>query len=210
MSLGQIVPWRRRAVEALAPRDGGRYLDVGAGTGELTRLILRRAPEASVVALDASPAMLEAGKLGGDPRVEPRVGDANRTGLPPASLDGAASGFMLRHLPSFDVFFAELSRILKPGAMLVLLEAYYPPRLLPRLLFRLYFFGFAWILGALVTRTWAAHVGLYRSVRAFPGIEALEAAAQRHGFSRSRLARGAWSGFFLLALRKERGPSAGS
>ncbi|MBI2077613.1 MAG: class I SAM-dependent methyltransferase [Euryarchaeota archaeon] len=200
MSLGRIVSWRRKAVAALSPRRGARYLDVGAGTGELTRAILGAEPRANVVALDASRRMLRAGRLDGLAHVTTRVADATTTGLGSRAFDGIVSGFMLRHLRGFDLFFREMARLLRPGAPLVLLEAHYPEGRFRRLLFQIYFFGFAWLLGALVTGTFRAHVGLYRSVKAFPGLPALEAAAGRHGFVRTGIERGAWTGFFLLVL----------
>jgi len=42
LSLGLDRLWRRKAVEILEPHEGGRYLDVGCGTGGVAIEILRR------------------------------------------------------------------------------------------------------------------------------------------------------------------------
>src|SRR5438067_6146520 len=59
--------WRRAAARAVVTRGAGPFLDVGAGTGDLTIAIARAATRATVVGLDLSRAMLEIGRRKGAP-----------------------------------------------------------------------------------------------------------------------------------------------
>jgi len=58
ISLGQDRRWRRRAADALGVAPGGRYLDIGTGTGDICVEILRRGSAARVTGIDPSEAML--------------------------------------------------------------------------------------------------------------------------------------------------------
>jgi demethylmenaquinone methyltransferase/2-methoxy-6-polyprenyl-1,4-benzoquinol methylase len=127
LSLGQDRGWRRRAVAALAPVGGGRYLDVGCGTGDLCLDILRRVPSAHTVGVDASAAMLararrkaETRGLGGAARFE--QGDAQALAFPDAGFDGVISAFCIRNLTCRAAAFGEMKRVAKPGGAVVILE----------------------------------------------------------------------------------------
>jgi len=84
-----------------------RALDVGTGNGRGAREIQRRHPEAEIVGLDVSPAMLkEARKL--VPGVEFMEGDASRLPFGAAEFDLVAHANMI---PFLD----EVARVLRPG-----------------------------------------------------------------------------------------------
>src|SRR4051794_11579484 len=59
MTFGRDAAWRRAAVAAVAPTAGGRVLDVGCGTGDLTVELARRGVRLAV-GLDPVGAMLDA------------------------------------------------------------------------------------------------------------------------------------------------------
>ena len=196
ISLGQDLRWKRRAARVLPAR--GTVLDIGAGTGDLSRMA-----RASVIALDASGPMLQAGRF--PPTASRIVGDAQRLPLRTASLDGAVSGFLLRNLPDLDAFFTSAARVLRPGAPLAILEIAYPRGILQRTLFRVYFHGVAPLLGGLASGQFEAYRYLSRSLRHFPAPERLLAMAEAAGFERIELRRSQWLGFFLLTLRRRPG-----
>jgi demethylmenaquinone methyltransferase/2-methoxy-6-polyprenyl-1,4-benzoquinol methylase len=114
------------------------------------------------------------------------------------------TGFLLRNLGDLPAFFASASRVLKPGAPLVILEIAYPRGTLRRVLFRTYFHGLVPILGGLVTGQRKAYRYLSRSLRSFPTPEELARVAQETGFGPPELRQGAWTGMFVLKLRKQR------
>jgi malonyl-CoA O-methyltransferase len=91
-------------------------LDLGAGTGRVTRELKRRYPRALVIALDLAPGMLREAR-----RHQPlwrrfaRVcGDALRLPLADASVDLVFSSLMLQWCEPLGAAFAEVRRVLGP------------------------------------------------------------------------------------------------
>src|SRR5918995_6614201 len=89
-----------------------RVLDVGTGTGEAALLLAREFPTARVRGIDLSEEMIRSAqaKVGLDPegRIAFRVADA-------ASLPYEADSFDLVAQLNMPPFFAEVSRVLRPG-----------------------------------------------------------------------------------------------
>ena len=96
--------------------------DLGCGTGQLTAAL---APfVARVVAVDASAAMLQAAKkrLHGFANVELRRGELEALPIDDARLDAATLALVLHHLPEPDQALKEVSRVLKPGGRLLIVD----------------------------------------------------------------------------------------
>lgn len=95
-----------------------RVLDVGAGRGEFLDLLGRAGIAASGV--DVSPRMVERGVARGLRVVRADMFDHLRS-LPPGAVDGVFTAQVIEHLPAAKVraLFAELGRVLSPGAPLV-------------------------------------------------------------------------------------------
>ena len=91
-------------------------LDLGAGTGRVTRELKRRYRRALVIALDIAPGMLrEARRHQGLWRRFARVcGDALRLPLASGSVDVLFSSLMLQWCEPLDAALAEVRRVLKP------------------------------------------------------------------------------------------------
>ena len=94
----------------------GTVLDLGCGTGRVTRELKRRYPRALVIALDLAPGMLRAAR-----RNQPmwrrfaRVcADALRLPLRSASVDIVFSSLMLQWCEPLDAALAEVRRVLRP------------------------------------------------------------------------------------------------
>jgi len=90
-------------------------LDLGSGTGRVTRELKRRYPRALVIALDLAPGMLrEARRHQNLWRRFARVcGDALRLPLKDASIDVLFSSLMLQWCEPLDAALAEVRRVLK-------------------------------------------------------------------------------------------------
>jgi demethylmenaquinone methyltransferase / 2-methoxy-6-polyprenyl-1,4-benzoquinol methylase len=63
ITLGRDRYWRRYMVKKAALPKGGRLLDVGTGTGDISLEALRRDPALSVTAIDFSFRMIQVGRL---------------------------------------------------------------------------------------------------------------------------------------------------
>ena len=103
----------RLAVFALEPRV---VLDLGAGTGRVTRELKRRYRHALVIALDLAPGMLREARRHQQwwRRFERVCGDALRLPLADASVDVVFSSLMLQWCEPLDTALAECRRVLKP------------------------------------------------------------------------------------------------
>lgn len=190
LSLNVDRRWRRKAVDALrwTDRPAGTYLDACAGTFDLSLELAGRSGFAGrVVGSDfALPMLLEGThKLAGAP-VAPLCADALRLPFPDASFDGATVGFGVRNLADLDRGLAELCRVLKPGARLVVLEFTTPPSALLRALYLFYFHQVLPRVGRWVSGHPWAYTYLPQSVGVFPAPEQLAQRMRRAGFRDAR------------------------
>ncbi len=130
ITLGQDRRWRRWVVqEARLPREGGRLLDLGAGTGDIAAEALRQRPGLQqVVAADLSASMMSVGRARlGDAPISWCQVDALRLPFADASFDAVTSGYLARNVADRRQLFAEQLRVVKPGGRVVCLDTTPPP-----------------------------------------------------------------------------------
>ena len=172
ISLGCDRRWRQRAIDALGCVPGGRYLDVGSGTGDLAIDIVSREQRARVVGLDPSIGMLAIGreKIAASklsPTVTFTAGDAMFLPFKDDSMDGIILGFCIRNVEDRIAAVREFSRVLKPGGRLVILELTVPENPFFSLGHRIYTSTAIPAISYLLTQK-GAYDYLVKSVRAFP------------------------------------------
>lgn len=108
--------YKARAAALLAPRPGGRYLDVGGGTGDDARA-LASAARARAVVLDLSRTMAsEARRRGLDAAV---VGDGAALPFATGVFDGCRADRTFQHLAAPEAALRELVRVTRPGGRVV-------------------------------------------------------------------------------------------
>jgi len=133
ISLGLDRGWRGKAVRALALGPNARVLDLATGTGDLAIAIAHAHPDAHVVGLDPSEGMLAIARrkaLGLGDRIEMVTGDAQALAFESAAFDGATIAFGIRNVLDRAKGLAEMHRVLRPGARLVVLELAEPDGIL--------------------------------------------------------------------------------
>jgi SAM-dependent methyltransferase len=120
--------WRQLVADDLLPwvlgEDdlGDDVLEIGAGPGLVTDLLVERAPKVTAVELDIDLADALRARLAGDSRVEVVAADATALPLPDDRFSAAACFTMLHHIPELDLqdrALAELARVLRPGGLLL-------------------------------------------------------------------------------------------
>jgi len=112
---------REEYLELLGLAPGEKVLDVGCGSGVVTRAIAQRiAPGGQALGIDPSPALLaiardhaDAAGLGG--LMELRVGDCRALPFPDASFDAVIAATVLAHVPDAELALDEMVRVAKSG-----------------------------------------------------------------------------------------------
>jgi demethylmenaquinone methyltransferase/2-methoxy-6-polyprenyl-1,4-benzoquinol methylase len=163
MTGGQDRTWRRIVAEAVTGERTGTVLDVGTGTGKLGAAVFEAAPDARVVGVDFTQAMLRAA-----PRSLKRAGaDALQLPFGDAQFDAVVSAFLVRNLADPASGIAEQARVLRPGGRLAVLETTPGPDGLVGPFFRLYMRYVVPVLGWLIAGDPSAYSYLPESTLAF-------------------------------------------
>jgi demethylmenaquinone methyltransferase / 2-methoxy-6-polyprenyl-1,4-benzoquinol methylase len=205
MTAGLDRRWRERATDRAELEPGQRALDVCCGTGDLAfELAWAVGPSGEVIGCDFSEAMLEIarekeaerraeqhggpgsnGAGGGSADVEFQWADALELPYEDASFDAVTVGFGVRNLSDLEAGLAELTRVLRPGGRLVILEITQPQRPPLSTFFSLWFDRIVPVLGKAAGDS-AAYSYLPDSVRAFPPPDRLAELMDGAGVGRIR------------------------
>ncbi len=187
MSAGLHRWWKRYAVERSHVRRGERVLDVAGGTGDLSRLFSERVGTTGTVVLtDINGAMLTRGRnrLLDEGLLVPAIQcDAEHLPFPPDTFDCVCVAFGLRNMTHKDRALAEMTRVLRAGGRLVVLEfsRVWKP-LAP--LYDAYSFGVLPRLGAIVAQDAESYRYLAESIRMHPDQETLRTMMEQAGLER--------------------------
>jgi demethylmenaquinone methyltransferase/2-methoxy-6-polyprenyl-1,4-benzoquinol methylase len=189
MTAGLHHQWRRRAADLTRLAAGDRALDVATGTGDLALELARRvAPGGSVIGADFSERMLALARAKANHRtvgpdaVAVRFEAANALALPypDGAFDAATVGFGARNFSDLELGLREMTRVVRPGGRVVVLELTTPRRQPLSTFFELWFDRVVPALGQLAGDA-QAYSYLPNSVRRFPGPDELAAVMWRCG-----------------------------
>jgi demethylmenaquinone methyltransferase/2-methoxy-6-polyprenyl-1,4-benzoquinol methylase len=189
LSFGLHHRWKRAAAAYVPIMDGGRAIDIGAGTGDLAILLAGRlGKRGRVLAADLNLAMLREGmgklaQRGLQHRIACLRLNAERLACRDEVFEVATAGFCIRNVGDLMKAFSEIHRVLKPGGRFVCLEFSRPVR---RWLLRAYdWYSFRLLprIGTMVARdTTGVYEYLPASIRTFPDQEGLKTLLLKAGF----------------------------
>ncbi len=172
LSLGIDKIWRKTAIRLLKPLQPQTILDVATGTGDFAVQAMSLKPR-KVTGIDISEGMLAVGRkkinrLGLSEKVELLKGDSENLQFGDNTFDAATVGFGVRNFEDLEKGLSEIRRVLRPGAMLVVLEFSRPRKFPMRQLYNFYFKNILPGLGRLISSDKSAYTYLPESVEVFP------------------------------------------
>lgn len=179
MTFGLDVRWRRRAVRELRLGKGSLVIDLASGTGDLC-IELRRVGLVPL-SFDLSLGMLIKDRSGA-PRSQ---SDILQLPIGRSSVDGVTCGFALRNLLDLQQFFDELSRVVKPGGRVALLDVGRPTNPLIRFGNSIHFGKLVPLIGRMLSDG-AAYRYLPKSVAYLPASTEIVRMLRNSGFEDAR------------------------
>ncbi|MGI5127638.1 class I SAM-dependent methyltransferase [Pseudonocardia sp. CA-107938] len=163
---------------------GLRLLDIGCGTGASTAALLDAAPEAEIVAVDASGEMLAQARrktwTGKVQFVQGDVEDLERSVTGP--FDGIMAAYLLRNVEDPNAALRAFYGLLRPGAPLCVHEYSVRDSGRSRLVWTIVSWGVIIPMAKLRTGDAGLYRYLWRSVLDFDGVEALATRMRACGF----------------------------
>lgn len=192
MSLGVHRIWKQFAIGSMNLRPGQWVLDVAGGSGDMAASAAARVGrEGHVVLSDINEAMLDVGRgrlsdRGIAGNVDFVRADAEQLPFASDSFNGVVIAFGLRNVTHIDRALQSMSRVLKPGGCLVVLEFSRVTVEPLRRVYDAYSFNVLPVLGRLVAKDEDSYRYLAESIRRHPDQETLKRMMEQAGFERVR------------------------
>jgi demethylmenaquinone methyltransferase / 2-methoxy-6-polyprenyl-1,4-benzoquinol methylase len=187
MSGGLHRIWKHFTINLAGVRPGQKVLDVASGSGDLAREFAKLAgSEGEVWQTDINAAMLGVGRdrlLNAGLMLPLAQCDAEKLPFPSGRFDLVTVAFGLRNMTHKDLALAEMTRVLKPGGKLIVLEFSKVAAPLEKA-YDLYSFNILPKLGKWVAKDEASYRYLAESIRMHPDQETLKGMMETVGLSR--------------------------
>ena len=172
LSLGIDKAWRKRAIAMLKLHQPKYLLDVATGTGDFALEALSLNPE-KIIGVDISEGMLDIARKKIERRklsskVEVLRGDSENLTFAENKFDAVTVGFGVRNFENLERGLSEIFRVMKPGAILVILEFSKPSKFPFKQVYNFYFKTILPKIGRLISKDKSAYTYLPESVQAFP------------------------------------------
>jgi demethylmenaquinone methyltransferase/2-methoxy-6-polyprenyl-1,4-benzoquinol methylase len=182
MTAGLHHKWRTRAVDLAEVGPGSQALDVATGTGDLAIALAARGAE--VIGADFSEQMLAIARTKA-PEILFEQGNALDLRYADDAFDAATVGFGVRNFSDLDQGLRELTRVVKPGGRVVILEMTTPTKPPLSTFYGAWFDRVVPVLGRLAGDE-DAYTYLPNSVKRFPGPHELAARMDAAGLGSIR------------------------
>jgi demethylmenaquinone methyltransferase/2-methoxy-6-polyprenyl-1,4-benzoquinol methylase len=180
LSCGIDLYWRERASNIVAAWRPAKIVDLATGTGDLALALQKKLPDAEITGIDFLPEMLELAQRKGVRRTI--LADAMNLPFPAGSFDCVTISFGLRNMQDCARALAEMSRVLRTGGHLLVLEFSLPRTALIRAIYRFYLHHCVPLLGSLLTKKKSAYDYLGESIEKFPSGNAMTTLMNASGF----------------------------
>ena len=186
-SLGIDVLWRKACIRMLKKEHPQTLLDVATGTADFAIEAVRMGLDVHVSGVDISAGMLEVGRekvaaRGWNDRIELIQGDSVALPFDDHTFDAYTVAFGVRNFEDLQGGLRDMLRVLKPGALGLVLEFSKPKHFPIKQVFGLYFKYIMPTVGKWVSKDPSAYTYLPESVQAFPEGEGFIEELRRAGY----------------------------
>lgn len=186
MSGGMHRLWKKFTIDLASVKPGQKVLDVASGSGDLAIAFAKAAGAGNVWQTDINEAMLKIGRnrlINAGHATPTALCDGEKLPFASDSFDLVTVAFGLRNMTHKDVALAEMTRVLKPGGRLLVLEFSKVHEALKKP-YDLYSFNLLPLMGKYVAKDEASYRYLAESIRMHPDQETLKAMMETAGLSR--------------------------
>ncbi len=186
--------WRSRVVRLAAVPRNGKVVDVATGTADLAIAFARAHADCRIEGIDFVREMIDRGrekvaKTGFADRIELSEGNALSLPWENSRFDVATIAFGLRNLNDFPGGIREMTRVVRPGGKVIILEFSPPPGTLFGRIYNWYLRHIMPTLGGKVSGWEPTYGYLYSSINAFLDHEALAALMRAEGLTAIEMVR---------------------
>jgi demethylmenaquinone methyltransferase/2-methoxy-6-polyprenyl-1,4-benzoquinol methylase len=182
ISYGMDRRWKRLGVAQATLPENSLVLDLAAGTGDFSKLVRERLPKARSIAMDITEPMLRLARAQG--LDEAVCGDACALPFPDATFDCVFIGYGLRNFPNLKTAVAEISRVTRPGGLMVSLDFFLPPNLVFREMYLAYLYAQGAVWGMMLHGRPRTYSYIADSLRSFVSIQDLSSLLERTGYAK--------------------------
>jgi demethylmenaquinone methyltransferase / 2-methoxy-6-polyprenyl-1,4-benzoquinol methylase len=191
LSLGIDKRWRQRMIDELEVVKHDLVLDVATGTADVAIETAKRLKVQHIDGIDISNKMLDIGrvkieKLGFGKIIELKEADSENLPFEDNIFDAVTVSFGVRNFENLEKGLQEMSRVLKPGGKLIVLEFSKPTSFPFKQLFNFYFKNILPLIGRITSKDKRAYAYLYESVQAFPDGEKFRILLDKTGFNKTQ------------------------
>jgi demethylmenaquinone methyltransferase / 2-methoxy-6-polyprenyl-1,4-benzoquinol methylase len=179
-SYGMDGRWKRACVRDCTLLDNAVVLDLAAGTGDFSKLVLERLPRARSIAVDLTEPMLRVARASGVR--EAVCGDASALPFADDTFDCVFVGYGLRNFPNLGAALREIGRITRPGGRIVTLDFFLPANSLFRRCYLAYLLAQGAFWGLLLHGRARTYTYIPDSLKSFVSIEGFSSLLERAGY----------------------------
>jgi demethylmenaquinone methyltransferase/2-methoxy-6-polyprenyl-1,4-benzoquinol methylase len=189
MSFGTHRLWKKRLIEIMNINSNDKIIDVGSGTGDLTKIILKENKNVLIYSVDLNLEMLNEAKKQFNNQQQKKIKfiNANAENLPFENnfFDKYVISFCLRNITYIEKALYESFRILKPGGIFYCLEFSTPSSSVINKIYSKYKNKIVPIMGEKVANNKNAYKYLEESISQFPNQKILLDKINNAGFERT-------------------------
>ena len=179
LSLGRTKSWRRVVTAIISPKPGMKILDIAAGTGSSSKLLVDKG--ADVIALDFSEGMSAAGRKR-HKEIKFQQGDALNLPFTENTFDVTTISFGLRNTSDTSAALKDALRVTKKGGRIVVCEFSHPTNKVFRFIYLKYLMRALPVIAKRISKNPAAYIYLAESIQAWPNQSSLAQLMRQAGW----------------------------